>query len=159
MVDDIELVGGNTAAFRKLLSELDPCFGQNYAKTVLTCRECICPVIVNGKVELLNDVCREATRQNKEKAKAGGTTTVSTSKGGAPPTLNKMSYADVSRALQAGKTWFDLFVEVLGDADPEEYATDAREFLYGAQYYIRKTWDLPVAKVPKRKELLAHVRN
>lgn len=46
-------------------SGLPPCFGKRFAKTVHECNECLAPVIHNGKIQLVREVCEAVTRERK----------------------------------------------------------------------------------------------
>lgn len=152
MVSELVLIGGNSAAFQVLLTRLDPCFGKNYAKSAKECKDCLCAVISGGRVHVLNEVCREESRQRQVQIAAAPERVPAAT----APQLKKVSYTDVSRKIQEGKTWFDMFVDMLDGADPTEYGTDVRNYLYGARYHIAKVWGLPVPSVPHKKDLIEH---
>lgn len=177
MVEELVLIGGNTAAFKTLLQKLDPCYGKRYAKSAKACQECLCPVVIGGKVRLLNELCREATgareeaieRRKQERealkvrraaappvVKPPPTITPITR---APATLKKLSYREIQQRLSAGHSWEMMFREILGDASAKIYGSEVRAYLNDAEYYIRSKHGLPTLRVPKTAELLASLNS
>lgn len=128
--------------FTRFLEEQDPCFGKHFAKTAPECQRCLAPIIVQGRLSFVRDLC-EAQCKGAE----------------SPQLLRDLTTQDIIQRLEQGKSVEEIFVEVLGDADPKLAADAARQLLYRRFYYMRKTLDLPTPELPPMKELRSHVRD
>jgi len=143
-VKDITLVGSTfpPEEFASYLEERDPCFGKHFAKSADACKDCLAPVIVDGTLTLLRDLCH---------ARCEGAES--------PAMLKALTSQDVRNRLAAGKTVAEIFTEVLGDSDPSVAAAAARDLLYRRFYYLRTEKGFPVPDLPPTKELAEHVHS
>lgn len=142
--DDITLVGSTfkPGEFLRVLKERVPCFGKDFAKTAKECRSCLAPVVVQGKLHLLREICQARSR---------GAATYAQ--------LVILTTQDVIERLERGKGVEEIFAEVLGDADPDLQAAAARQLISLRLVYMKRDLGLPTPKLPPRKELLKYVRS
>lgn len=116
---------------------MDPCFGEDFAKTADACKECTAPVVVDGEIYLMREVCRAICR------------------GALKPTrLNRLTSRDVRDRLFEGATVEEIWAEILGDSDPEAAGAEARKLLYNRLYYIERNYDYPTPDLPTTDELV-----
>ena len=127
-------VGVDSVKLRTALAH-DPCLGFNYTKTAKECRACLAPVIIAGKLMLMNEAC------------------ASWSVGATPGTIQRLTSQEVLDRLTAGATPDAIFSEILGSADPIATGDLARQVLVDRLAYLK--WKgLTVPKVPHKKELI-----
>ena len=115
----------------------DPCFGRRYAKSVRECQECLLPVVMEGRLHLLNEVC---------KARTEGLKKISP--------ITRLTSQDILERLNAGVSAREIFEEILGDADPATAAVEARTLLKVRMMYLQRKTGLPMPALPPTKELL-----
>lgn len=114
----------------------DPCFGKGFAKTAAACIECRAPVLIDGKVRLMRELCA---------AKCKGVES--------PMDLHHLTSRDVAQRLERGEPIAAIFRSILGDVPPDIGATSARQVLVDRLLYL-KTTGFPVPVVPRAKDLL-----
>lgn len=136
------LIGGDTDAFNRFLETDDPCFGRFYSASSGECKDCVAPVLENGQVFLLKEVCRTRTAVGK-----GGRAPTGTAR------INRLPSRDVMDRLSAGKSATDIFLEILGAADIDFLGREARQYLYDSFYYLRESHGVVTPDLPKLKEL------
>jgi len=120
----------------------EDCFGKSYNKQAAECKVCIAPLLVDGRVVLCNEVCAAYCKGD-------------TYKGG----LNRLSSNDVAERLEKGASVADIFTEVLGAAQPEEYYKAARMLLYNRLRHLQQVKGMVTPALPPREELLHAVRS
>lgn len=135
MAKDFEVLGAPGAA-EFLNTAVDPCFGKQFAKSAKTCIECRAPVLIEGKIKLMREVCAARSR--------GADT---------PFELQKLSTRDVVQRLERGDTLQMIFREIIGGAPEEVAGPAARQLLVDRLLYLKST-GTSVPDVPKTKELL-----
>lgn len=134
--DSIVLLGGNSEVFREYLKTDDPCFGKSYAKTSDVCRSCICPVLFDGRVMLLHEVCAAWQAP------------------GVIAALKRLSSAEVLDRIKRGKTAKDIFTEILNGTDPVANGKAARDILSGRWWYLRFEKREQLPDLPALKDLV-----
>lgn len=132
-VSAIQLVGGDNEIFQDLLP--NTCF-TNFKDSSKECRHCICVVLVQGRLQLMRDVCRAASAGGEYGAK-----------------IQRLTAGEVEGRLEAGDDVHSLFKLILNGLPAEEYGKEARVVLYDRLYYLRTVRNLPVPKLPPLKEL------
>ena len=121
--------------YTRILTGPQSCFEKRFAKTASECRECLAPVIVQGALFFLRDLCR---------ARKKGFDT--------PTLLTVLTTEEVSERLSLGQSVDQIFLEVLGKADLELWGAEARAML---ALRLSKITDPP--ELPHLKELAQHV--
>jgi hypothetical protein len=137
MVEGLVFLGvnNNEKAVKYLLEE-DPCFGRQYAKTAAECSRCRAPVLLNGKVSLLNEVCKSLTQED----------TI-------PVQVKKLTSKQVIDKIQAGLSPTEIISEMVGDEPSYQQVKEARTLLAVRMSYIKNNKNLPVPEVPTLREL------
>lgn len=130
-------VGADRELFRQYLEEHDPCFGFDFAKTADECKACTAPVVIDGELYLLREVCKDVS--------AGADT---------PTDLNRLTSQDVRRRRVQGKSVEDIFWEIVGDSDPRVAGVEARSILYSRFKYLHDEYGLPMPDIPRTDELI-----
>jgi len=138
VLPELDLIAGRTNVFRDHLAEPENCFGKHYAKTAPECKKCLCPVVHEGHVWLLNEVC----------ANLCGTA--------APSNLKRLSSQEVQERL-THKTVEEIFKEILNESNPEINGSAARQLLYDRLWHLRTHLGVPTPPVPSLKVLVASV--
>ena len=142
---DIVLIGDTkfpAGGFLQFLEEVDPCFGQHFAKTVPECKKCLAPVLVEGVLYPLRSVCEARC------------------KGASSPTrLNSLTAQEVIKRIEDGRNVQEIFAEILGGNDPITAAQDAHHMLALRFRYMRRDLKLPTPPLPPVKELLQDVQS
>lgn len=141
LVQPIGFPGFTPETFTQYLQETDPCFGKSFAKSSKECQACLLPVLMDGRILLLNDLCSQ-TR------KAGGVLT--------GDRLLPLTSQEVRERLGQGASPEDLFASILGEADPKILGGEARRLLKTRLTYLRQQ-GTPVPDLPPLSELTAHV--
>jgi hypothetical protein len=142
LATELTLVGSDKSLeFQEYLQSDDPCFGEHYAKRAEECKNCTAPVIVNGRLVLLNELCEARTKGADD-----------------PLQLKRLTSQDVLDRLQSGASILDIFDEILADNDLDDAAVQARSILAARLRYLQKEYDLPVPSAPKTKELKQEMR-
>lgn len=126
--------------YTRFLQERDPCFGRHFAKTVEACKRCRAPVIMEGQVYLLLEVCRGVSEGQDR-----------------PHRLNRLTSQDVFQRLQEGATTQDIFEEILAQNDPDVAAVAARQILARRLRYLERKHEVPVPDLPKTEQLKEEV--
>lgn len=141
-MEPVTLVGGTFSpeGFATYLDEQDPCFGKHFAKSAPECKRCTAPVIVEGALCFLRDLCEARTKG-----------------ASSPAGLVALTSRDVMERLERGSSAEEIFREVLGDSDPQVAAVAARQLLYSRFYYIRTELEVPVPELPPTEELIDSV--
>lgn len=119
----------------------DPCFGKYYAKTAPECVMCVAPVVIDGKVRLMRDVCAARSK--------GAENTVD---------LERLTSRDVAQRIERGEPLHTIFAAILGDAPPEIAASAARQILVDRLLYLKSTGARIPEEVPRVKELLGALK-
>lgn len=150
-METLDLVGGKSAQFQRFLATADPCFGRLFKPDAAECKECVCPVVINDKVFLLREACATRTAANRAKGPEDQPS---------PPTTRmlRLSSQEVVDRFHAGKTWEDVFVEMLAGGDPELLGIAVRARLYEIWWQISKVYQLPVDKLPYLKALKTYAK-
>lgn len=154
----VTLIGGNAPAkFQQYIERDDPCFGRYFSRTAEECKRCTCPVIADGQVLLLREVCQAV--------KGAGLRPAAPPPPPDPvPQVRSTSSARLSRPirltsrevaarLSEGKAPEEIFLEILNGCDFETYATISRQYLYESFWYIKTAFGAPVPSIPTKKEL------
>lgn len=129
-------IGVDQEKFTQYLQHTDPCFGRHFSKSAKECKDCTTPVITDGKLCLLKEVCAAACAGSSK-----------------PATIKELAGPDVLARLQAGKTVMQLFVEIMDGGDPNVVGAQARAHLdKRLRYYRNKGMLIP--NVPTTQELL-----
>lgn len=132
----LHLIGGDSVVFNELLSDESNCFGRRYAASSAVCQECLTPVIGQGTLLLLKEVCAL------ECSKA------------TPGQLKRLTSRDVLERLHGGQSIGQIFYEILNGTNPKINGTVARTLLHDRLWYIKNTMGTPVPVLPPTKELL-----
>lgn len=135
-MSEFVVIGAPPGAADYLTGGQDICFGRFFAKTNPECISCRAPVIHQGKVVLMRDVCA---------MKCSGKAT--------PAKLNRLNSTQVMERLERGVAVKDIFKEILGDSDPSVVAAAARQMLIDRFLYL-KTLGVETPAVSKTKDLL-----
>lgn len=137
MSSEVVLIGSTfpPAEFGKYLEEVDPCFGKHFAKSAPECKECLAPVVVEGKLLFLRDLCEARTH--------GADT---------PDHLVRLTTNDVIVRLDHGKSLQEIYAEILGDSTSEVTAKAARSLL-AARLSRMRFLELPTPALPPLKDL------
>ncbi len=135
-MSDFTVIGVPPEAAEYLSSGQDLCFGRHFAKTNTECISCRAPVILQGKVVLMRDVCA---------MKCSGKST--------PAKLNRLTSTQVMERIERGTSVKEMFKEILGESDPAVVASAARQMLIDRLTYL-KTIGVETPEVPKTKDLL-----
>lgn len=114
----------------------DPCFGKAFARSTPQCIECRAPVLVDGRILLMRELCVMRMR--------GAQT---------PMQLHHLTSRDVLQRLERGESLPAIFAEILGDAAPDLMASTARQLLVDRVLYLRST-GMTIGDVPRVKEML-----
>lgn len=130
-----EVIGAPAAA-EYLQSGDDVCFGKNYAKSTDACVACRAPVLIDGKIRVMREVCAPLSR---------GMT--------GPVDLQRLTSAEVLQMLEQGATPEAIFRKILGQVDPQLGAAAARQLLVDRFFYLSSI-KIPTPSVPKTKDLL-----
>ena len=133
-LQELDFIGGDSALFRRYLEEDDPCFGRSFAKSAIECQQCTRPVVFEGKVTLLSDVCRAFFT------------------GGSANVIRRLTTREVETRLKNGKSIKSIFIDILNGCDVRELGAAARQLLYDRLWYLKQTQ--PVPDLPKLKELI-----
>lgn len=136
---EVQLVGASPREQEVFQLYLDnpqgDCFGKRFAKSAAECQACLLPVIVEGRITFMRDLCEART------------------KGAASPTqLVRLTTRDVIRRLDQGQSPQTIFNEILGDSDPSTGAQAARALLASRLGRMRFL-GLPTPKLPPLAEL------
>lgn len=137
----ITLIGSTFPAedFTQYLEKDDPCFEKAFAKSAKECKECRAPVLMDGKIHLLRDVCEARTRG-----------------ADSPTQLKRLTSQEVLDRLVGGAEPPELFREVLADSDPDIAGAAARALIKQRLNYLEQK-GIPVPDLPRTKELKNHV--
>lgn len=128
--------------------EKDLCFGKGYAKTAQECGDCLCPVISDGKLYTLNEICATRTKSVQRqfrKAKAGA------------GDFSKFAVRELVDMLGQGMSVVDIYFRMLGEANIDLVGGEARKHLWRQCYYLREKRKMPIPYPPTLEELRAHV--
>lgn len=129
------------SSFESLPSEEDPCFGRLHSKASSECKICLAPVIYEGRLFLMNEICEARTHGAQD-----------------PSQLLKLTSRDILQRLEAGQSVQAIFEEILKDNDPHTMGTLARNLIAGRFQYIQNELGVPVPKLPRAKALASNVR-
>ncbi len=136
MMNGIQLVGGDDDVFRGLLERDDPCFGRHYAASAPECQDCVCPVVVDGRLVLLKEACRAACTGTEAGA------------------ILRLSSRQIEEMLTQGKTLYDVWVVLLNGCDPKAAGVPARQLLKDRVDYLVNNRGMPPTTTPHTKELV-----
>lgn len=136
----LEFIGGDSEKFNEYIYTNDPCFGKYFAKSAAECKACITPVIVDGQLKLLRDVCQAVCAQ----APIG--------------VIVRLSAQQVLQRLQAGKNVAAIWLEMVGTADAQTVGAEVRQILYDRLWWLKNQGHL-VPTLPKTSELLECTRS
>lgn len=120
-------------------SEAWACFGKCYSKRAPECRRCIAPVVADGQVFLMREVCEQATLGSRKAVRT-----------------NHLTTQEIMTRLQAGKSLMDVFVEMLQGGDIDVVGRETYRVLYGRIKYIEKK-GVPVPALSPFKEMRENV--
>jgi len=138
MSTGIQLVGGDSAVFQRFLETDDPCFGKAFAVSAQECQECLCPVVVDGKLMLLREACQALCRG----VRAG--------------VILKLTSRQVEEALTRGDSLVSIWKQILNGCDPTVHGSTARTLLKARTDYLENNRGMPHVAVPHYKELVTH---
>lgn len=110
----------------------DPCFGKSFAKSAPECINCRAPVLIQGKVRLVRDICAARMRGAKS-----------------PMELHRLTSTEVQQRLERGDSIAAIFNEILGDTPFELGGAIARQLLVDRLLYLKGNYP----QVPRAKEL------
>ena len=132
----IGLPGNEAVQF--LQAGQDVCFGKSFAKSVKECIECRAPVIQNGKLMLMRDVCAMVCLGEDKKIE-----------------IKKLTSKEVLDRLERGVSLVVIFREILGDAPVAHAGGQARQLLVDRLLYLRSLSPAGLPEsVPKLKDLV-----
>jgi len=133
----LKLVGANEddGRFARYLEADDPCFGRHFAKSATECQVCLCPVVLDGRLLLLREVCQ---------ARCAGTNAGS---------IKRLTSQQILESLTKGATPTDLWLDILNGSDPGEFGAEARLLLADRLWYLANHRGVSKITVPKLKEL------
>lgn len=126
----------NNEAVEYLESGSDICFGRSYAKSVFDCINCRAPVIKDGKIYLMKEIC--ATKCAGRKDVSG---------------LRKLTSREVMELVEKGVSLAMIFRMILADCPPEQQSAEARQVLVDRAAHL-KTIGLDLGKIPRTTDLL-----
>lgn len=127
--------------FEALIQSPEDCFGERFARTVTECKDCRAPVILDGKIFLLREICASQSQGGKD-----------------PVRLNRLTSVDVLDRLEAGASACDIFLEILNGAPMELGGSEARQILRRRFQYLEREFELPVPVLPTLRTLQKKVR-
>ena len=119
-----------------LESGVDPCFGKAFARSTAICIECRAPVVIEGKIRLMREVCSAKQRGADQLAD-----------------LHRLTSREVLQRLERGDSITAIFKEILGDLPPEMGGAAARQLLVDRLVYL-KTVGVATNPVPSYKAIL-----
>lgn len=135
---DLKVIGyPATETIRKKLEEESNCFGQLFSEEDDECKKCVAPVIVNGQLRLMNEVCESFCKKEK-----------------APANYRKLSSSKIKTLLQKGATLPEIFKLMIGEDYSQEDAVEARKCLRYRLYYLENAKDYPTPELPSLQELI-----
>ncbi len=139
-MSEFTVIGLDSAAVDYLESGEDVCFGKWFAKTTTECRSCRAPVIRDGRVILMRDMCQIRTQ-----GLSG------------PVQLVRLTSKQVLERLERGDPFCRIFGEIMGGAPPHAAATAARQVMLDRFIYLRSV-GMEIGKVPRTKELVRELK-
>jgi hypothetical protein len=125
----------NEKTLRYMLED-DPCFGRKYAKTASECDRCRAPVLLDGKVSLLNEVCKSVTEDD---------TT--------PVQIKKLTSKQVLDKVRSGLSPVEIIEHMTGGDPSYREVVEARGLLASRMAYLKHQKNLPVPDIPTIKEI------
>ncbi len=135
------VIGADSEKVNRFLSTDDPCYGRHFSKSAPECKECTAPVVADGHLCLMRDMCAALS--------AGGDT---------PALIKELSGVEIQQRLAAGTTVPQMFVEVLNGGDASLVGAKARDLLCRRLRYLTSK-GMPAPRVPTLKELTVYVQN
>jgi hypothetical protein len=131
----IGLPGNEAADF--LARGDDVCFGKHFAKTASECIQCRAPVIKDGKLLLMKDLCAMTVLGEKKLE------------------IVKLTSKEVLERLERGVDLRTIFREILGSAPVTHAGATARQLLVDRLMYLRSLHPAGLPEtVPKLKDLV-----
>lgn len=125
--------------FNRLLQSGVDCFGALYSASAPECRVCTAPVVHEGRLCLLSEVCAMASAHR--------------GNGNGSSTFRRLSSEDVIGQLEAGRTLVDIFRDMTAGTNVDAVGAAARAYLNDRLRYIKTERGMPVPPLPRLKEL------
>lgn len=104
------------------LPDDDPCFGRHHAPEAEECRRCTAPMIVDGRIRLVREECRDRSRDERS-----------------PDALPwTPSAEDVRRCVERGETGAEILTRMAGPDPGPALARTARKVLGRRLSHLRR---------------------
>ena len=138
VIDDMEFFASESGKekLRAFLKTKDPCFGKSYDKDETACNKCRMPVLLNGELFIMKEVCKSISKT-----------------GIAPLRVKRISSNKVLDRVQTGDTAEEIVVDIVQpDATYDEVA-EARTVVATRLSYLKNQKNVPVPDLNSTKEI------
>lgn len=120
---------------QEILRSEEDCFGQHFAKTADECKRCIAPVLHDGRVKTVRDLCRAECEDS------------------APDRIKRLTSDEVLDLVRRGREPVEIWAEILDGQPPPVAGVEARSLMAARLRYLSREKGLQVPEPPTTQEL------
>lgn len=132
---DLAIIGLSHPDQHEGILHRNPCFGKEYSASLAECRNCRCPLIVDGELLLSRQVCEARTLGAQ-----------------APVDVLNFSSQEVLQLFEEGLKLEEIFLRMT-KGNLEVGAVEARQILSRRVRYLQSYKGVPLPDVPPTEEL------